>query len=39
MGLALVRGIARAHGGDVTVCSSADGTCFTVALPIRAAQA
>jgi signal transduction histidine kinase len=35
LGLSLVRGIAQAHGGDVTVCSSADGTCFSVTLPLR----
>ncbi len=35
LGLSLVRGIAQAHGGDVAVCSSADGTCFSVTLPLR----
>lgn len=34
LGLSLVRGIAQAHGGDVAVSSSADGTCFTVTLPL-----
>lgn len=34
LGLSLVRGIARAHGGDVAVYSSADTTCFTVTLPL-----
>jgi sigma-B regulation protein RsbU (phosphoserine phosphatase) len=34
LGLFIVRQIARAHGGDVTVASSADaGTTFTVTLP------
>jgi signal transduction histidine kinase len=35
LGLSLVRGIAEAHGGDVVVYSSVDGTCFTVTLPLR----
>jgi len=35
VGLSLVRGIAQAHGGDIAVCSSAEGTCFTVSLPLR----
>src|SRR5690606_12945840 len=38
LGLSLVRGIARAHGGDVAVCSAADRTCFTVTLPLRPIQ-
>lgn len=34
LGLPLVRGLAEAHGGRVTVTSSLeDGTCFTVTLP------
>lgn len=37
LGLSLVRGIARAHGGDVAVYSSADTTCFTVTLPLNPA--
>lgn len=35
LGLSLVRGIAHAHGGDVTVYSSSDKTCFTVTLPLN----
>ena len=36
LGLALVRGFAEAHGGTVTVTSTAEtGTCFTVSLPLR----
>ncbi len=35
LGLSLVRGIAHAHGGDVTVCSTEHKTCFTVSLPLR----
>lgn len=35
LGLSLVRGIARAHGGDVSVLSSVDRTRFTVSLPQR----
>lgn len=34
LGLSLVRGIAQAHGGDITVYSSPERTCFTVALPL-----
>jgi two-component system phosphate regulon sensor histidine kinase PhoR len=34
IGLALVRGIARAHGGDATVASEpGEGACFTLRLP------
>ena len=35
LGLSLVKGIAQAHGGDVSVCSSSDGTRFTVSLPVQ----
>jgi signal transduction histidine kinase len=35
IGLTLVRGLARAHGGDISVTSSLEsGTCFTISLPI-----
>lgn len=34
LGLAIVRSIARAHGGDVEVLSGSDGTEFTLVLPI-----
>jgi signal transduction histidine kinase len=38
MGLSIVAQIARAHGGTLTVTSSADtGTAFTLALPPGAA--
>lgn len=37
LGLPLVRGIAQAHGGDVTMYSEVDRTCFTVTLPVRGA--
>jgi len=33
LGLALARSLVRAHGGEVSVASAADGTTFTVALP------
>lgn len=33
LGLALARALVRAHGGEVSVTSAADGTTFTVALP------
>lgn len=37
LGLTIVRAIARAHGGDVTVDSRlGEGTTFTVSLPARA---
>ena len=36
LGLALVRAIVRAHGGTVHAGSGADGTCFTVRLPVAA---
>ena len=36
LGLFIVREIVRAHGGEVTVASGAEGTRFTVALPRRA---
>ncbi|RYZ17832.1 MAG: GAF domain-containing sensor histidine kinase [Myxococcaceae bacterium] len=37
LGLPLVRGFAEAHGGKVTVTSSAEaGTCFTITLPLQA---
>jgi sigma-B regulation protein RsbU (phosphoserine phosphatase) len=40
LGLFIVREIARAHGGDVSVVSDADeGTTFTVRLPRRAGEA
>jgi signal transduction histidine kinase len=35
LGLALVRAIAAAHGGQVTVESGAGRTCFRVSLPVR----
>jgi two-component system, OmpR family, heavy metal sensor histidine kinase CusS len=35
LGLAIVRSIARLHGGEVSVRSDADGTEFTVSLPLR----
>lgn len=35
LGLFIVRQIARAHGGDVTVQSADGHTCFTVMLPVR----
>ncbi len=36
LGLSLVRGLAEAHGGKVSVTSSEEaGTCFTVTLPVR----
>jgi signal transduction histidine kinase len=35
IGLSLVRGIAQAHGGDVSVCSADNRTCFTVTLPLN----
>jgi signal transduction histidine kinase len=39
LGLPLVRGIAEAHKGHVSVTSSLEeGTCFTVVLPIQALQ-
>ena len=39
LGLPLVRGLAEAHGGEVTVTSSfQDGTCFTVTLPLAPPQ-
>ncbi|HJW04068.1 MAG TPA: heavy metal sensor histidine kinase [Azospira sp.] len=34
LGLAIVRSIARAHGGDVEVLSGSDGTEFTLVLPM-----
>lgn len=37
IGLTLVRGLARAHGGDVHLSSSeAEGTCFKIILPVDA---
>jgi signal transduction histidine kinase len=40
LGLPLVRGFAEAHGGRVSVSSSAEeGTCFTVTLPLRSPSA
>jgi CheY-like chemotaxis protein len=33
LGLYIARGIARAHGGDLTVASGSDGSTFTVRLP------
>jgi signal transduction histidine kinase len=36
LGLAIVAAIAEAHGGDVRLSSSADGSVFTIALPISA---
>lgn len=35
IGLSLVRGIAQAHGGDISVYSSPERTCFTVSLPLH----
>jgi signal transduction histidine kinase len=35
LGLTIVRGVARLHGGDVTVANHPDGGCeFTVRLPL-----
>ncbi|WP_209560272.1 HAMP domain-containing sensor histidine kinase [Frigoribacterium sp. PvP032] len=34
LGLAIVEAVAHAHGGDVSVASSADGAVFTVRLPL-----
>lgn len=34
LGLAIVAAIAEAHGGDVRLSSSADGSIFTIALPV-----
>ncbi len=36
LGLSLVRGIAQAHGGDVSVRCFGGKTCFTVTLPLHA---
>lgn len=36
LGLTLVRGVAEAHGGRVTVASDASGTTFTIELPFDA---
>ncbi|WP_343804958.1 heavy metal sensor histidine kinase [Marinobacterium maritimum] len=35
LGLPITRAIARAHGGDVSVCSGNAETCFTLILPIH----
>ena len=37
LGLAIARGFARAHGGDVTVANVEGGCCFTLRLPLAAA--
>lgn len=34
LGLPITRAIARAHGGDVSVCSTHEETCFTLLLPV-----
>jgi signal transduction histidine kinase len=39
LGLTLVRGVAEAHGGRVTLVSGADGTTFTIDLPLDARSA
>jgi len=39
LGLAIVEAVAHAHGGDVSVASSADGAVFTVRLPLAAPAA
>jgi two-component system OmpR family sensor kinase len=39
LGLAIVEAVAHAHGGDVSVASSADGAVFTVRLPLAAPPA
>ena len=33
LGLAVVKAVAEAHGGDVFLTSSNPGTCFTIRLP------
>ncbi|GAB4175383.1 MAG: heavy metal sensor histidine kinase [Rhodocyclaceae bacterium] len=33
LGLAITRSIVRAHGGEITVASGPDGTCFEIRLP------
>jgi sigma-B regulation protein RsbU (phosphoserine phosphatase) len=39
LGLYIVRSIAQAHGGDVTVTSSTElGTTFTILLPVEGAR-
>lgn len=39
LGLAVVRAVAEAHGGRVTVESGAGGTCFTISLPLAGGEA
>ena len=40
LGLAIARNIARAHGGDVTLCSNQPGKiCFLISLPVSISRA
>jgi heavy metal sensor kinase len=35
LGLPITRAIAHAHGGEVSVCSNTEETCFTLSLPVH----
>ncbi|MDR3351803.1 MAG: PAS domain-containing protein [Zoogloeaceae bacterium] len=39
LGLSIALGVARAHGGSLDVHSDANGTCFTLTLPIQSSNA